>query len=152
MAKGRGDGFEDSDEFREIQQKLGRKIRKLRMARGLNQKQLAVLAEVSPANYAVIEAGAGNATLLVLARVAKALAVPVAKLFEDTAGVTSGIDGVIVRLLAEMDRVRRHMDMRSDELSQFSDELRAFLDLNRNALNDIAAAGELSPIDRGKHS
>jgi DNA-binding XRE family transcriptional regulator len=145
MAKGRGDGFEDSDEFREIQQKLGRKIRKLRMARGLNQKQLAVLAEVSPANYAVIEAGAGNATVLILA-------VPVAKLFEDTAGVTSGIDGVIVRLLAEMDRVRRHMDMRSDELSQFSDELRAFLDLNRNALNDIAAAGELSPIDRGKHT
>jgi HTH-type transcriptional regulator, competence development regulator len=149
MAKRRLDDFEDSDEFRELQQTLGRRLRRLRMARNMTQRQLAELAEFSNTNYAVLEAGAGNATLLVLARVAKALAVPISSLFEDTAGATTtGAEGVIVRLLVELERVGRHLEERRDELSKINDEMQGFVDANRDALNALAAEGKLSPAAR----
>ncbi len=146
MGKRRGDAFEDSDEFLEIQQKLGRKLRALRMARKLTMKELATLAEASAANYAIIEAGAGNASLLILARVSKALGVPIAKFFEESSGsqVAPGMDAMMSRLLAELDKVRRHMDVRSDELGRVTQELQGFLDLNREALEDSAATGDFS--------
>ena len=149
MAKRTLDYYEDSDEFREIQESLGRRMRKLRMARNMTQRQLAELAEVSAANYGIVEAGAGNATLLILARVAKALAVSISSLFEDTAAATTtGTEGVIVRLLVELARVRGQLEDRRDEVAKISDEMQGFVDANRDALKALAAEGKLSPPDR----
>ena len=70
-------------------------------------------------------------TLLSLDRIAKALVVPLASLFEDTPAVTTtGVEGVLVRLTADLDRVRKQMDVRRDELAQVSAELQGFVDAN----------------------
>ncbi len=147
MAKRRGDEFEDSDEFRDIQISLGQNIRKIRQARGLTQRQLADLAEISAANYGLVEAGAGNASLLILARIARALAVPIAGLFEGTVGATtSGLEGVFIRVLSELARIRHNMDARRDELGKISAEVQGYVDLNREAVSSVASKGKLAPL------
>jgi transcriptional regulator with XRE-family HTH domain len=149
MGKRRGDEFEDSDEFKDIQISLGQNIRKIRHARGLTQRQLADLAEISAANYGLVEAGVGNASLLILARIARALAVPVTGLFEGTVGATtSGVEGVFIRILSELDRVRHHMDVRRDELGKLSSEIQGYVELNREAVKAMADEGKATAVPR----
>jgi transcriptional regulator with XRE-family HTH domain len=153
MAKRRGDEFEDSDEFKDIQISLGQNIRKIRHARGLTQRQLADLAEISAANYGLVEAGVGNASLLILARIARALAVPVTGLFEGTVGATtSGVEGVFIRILSELDRVRHHMDVRRDELGKLSSEIQGYVELNREAVRAIADEGKAAVVPRKRRT
>jgi DNA-binding Xre family transcriptional regulator len=146
MAKRRVDDYEDSDEYLELKRAIGKRIRTLRIAKGLSAKSLSDLAEISSTNFGVIESGYGNVTLLSLDRIAKALVVPLASLFEDTPAVTTtGIEGVLVRLVADLDRVRKQMDVRQDEIAQVSADLQGFVDANHEALRTLAAAGKLSP-------
>jgi transcriptional regulator with XRE-family HTH domain len=149
MGKRRGDEFEDSDEFKDLQISLGQNMRKIRQARGLTQKQLAELADISAANYGLVEAGVGNASLLILARIARALAVPVTGLFEGTVGEkTSGLEGVYIRILSELDRVRHHMDVRRDELGKLSTEIQGYVELNRDAVRATADEGKAATVPR----
>ena len=83
MAKRRVEDYEDSDEYNALKRAIGKRIRTLRIARGLSAKSLSDLAEISSTNFGVIESGYGNVTLLSLDRIAKALVVPLASLFED---------------------------------------------------------------------
>jgi transcriptional regulator with XRE-family HTH domain len=59
---------------------LGRNIRRLRRRRGLTQEELAFEAGIDLTYMGGIERGKRNPSLLVLVRIAKALAVPLAKL------------------------------------------------------------------------
>ena len=149
MARRRQEDYEDTDEYRSLQQALGKRIRRLRMARGISQRNFAELAGISYTNYAMIEAGAANVTVLLLDRIAKSMGVSITSLFEDTpAENTTGIEGLMVRLLAELDRVRIHFDVRRDEMGRITEELQAFIDANHDALAALATTGKLSPLDR----
>jgi transcriptional regulator with XRE-family HTH domain len=151
MAKRRVDDYEDSDEYLALKRAIGKRIRTLRTARGLSAKNLADLAEISSTNFGVIESGYANVTLLSLDRIAKALVVPLVSLFEDTPALsTTGIEGVLVRLTADLDRIKKEMDLRRDDLAQISSDLQGFVDANHDALIALAAAGKLSPRTAGK--
>jgi transcriptional regulator with XRE-family HTH domain len=135
MKRRRSELEEDTDEYRELQQGLGKRLRRLRLARSISQRQLAELADISTTNYAIVEAGAGNVTLLILDRVARVLGVSVARLFDETPGADAvGVDGLIVRLVADLDSVKKQLNQRRDEVARFNDELQAFIDRNREAL------------------
>jgi transcriptional regulator with XRE-family HTH domain len=61
--------------------RLGRRIGMLREARGMTQEQLARTVRLSRAYVARLETGRHNPPVLTLARIAKALQVPMADLF-----------------------------------------------------------------------
>jgi transcriptional regulator with XRE-family HTH domain len=146
MAKRRVDDYEDSDEYVALKRAIGKRIRTLRIGRGLTVKNLADLAEISSTNFGVIESGYANVTLLSLDRIAKALGVPLVSLFEDTPALTTtGVEGMLVRITADLDRVRKQMDERRDEIAAVTSDLQGYVDANHDALMAQAAAGRLSP-------
>lgn len=63
--------------------KLGRNVRRLRQQRRLTQEQLAFEAEIDLTYVGGIERGKRNPSLLVMARIAEALSVPLTKLLSD---------------------------------------------------------------------
>lgn len=63
-------------------QRFGSKVRALRQERGLTQERLAVDAEIDLTYVGGIERGRRNPSLLVIAKIASALEVPLAVLFE----------------------------------------------------------------------
>jgi transcriptional regulator with XRE-family HTH domain len=63
--------------------KLGRNVRRLRKQRGLTQEKLAFGAEIDLTYLGGIERGKRNPSLVVMARIADALTVPLAKLLSD---------------------------------------------------------------------
>lgn len=62
---------------------LGKNVRKLRQQRGITQEKLAFEAEIDLTYVGGIERGKRNPSLLVMARIAKALSVPLTKLLQD---------------------------------------------------------------------
>ena len=62
---------------------LGERLRSLRARRGLTRKALAAEAGVSERHLANLETGVGNASILVLRQVARALGAPLAELLGD---------------------------------------------------------------------
>lgn len=62
---------------------LGRNVRRLRRQRGMTQEELAFEAEIDLTYMGGIERGRRNPSLLVMARIAKALLVPLPKLLSD---------------------------------------------------------------------
>ena len=63
--------------------KFGANVRRLRQRRGLTQEQLAFEAEIDLTYVGGIERGKRNPSLLVMARIADALTVPLPKLLSD---------------------------------------------------------------------
>lgn len=62
---------------------VGRNVRKIRQQRRMTQEKLAFEAEIDLTYIGGIERGKRNPSLLVMARVAEALSVPLAKLLTD---------------------------------------------------------------------
>jgi transcriptional regulator with XRE-family HTH domain len=62
---------------------LGRNVRKIRQQRRLTQEKLAFEAEIDLTYMGGIERGKRNPSLLVMARIAQALSVPLTKLLSD---------------------------------------------------------------------
>jgi len=62
---------------------LGRNVRRIRQQRKLTQEQLAFEAEIDLTYVGGIERGRRNPSLMVMARIADALRVPLAKLLSD---------------------------------------------------------------------
>jgi len=89
---------------------LGERVRMLRSRRGLTRKAVAQLAQVSERHLANLEAGSGNASVLILLQVAQALNCSVVELLGDV--TTSSPEWLLIReLLAnrnelELRRVR----------------------------------------------
>lgn len=63
--------------------KFGKNVRRLREQRGLTQEQLAFDADIDLTYMGGIERGKRNPSLLVMARIAAALSVPLPKLLGD---------------------------------------------------------------------
>ena len=141
---------EDNDEAKALRKALGKKIRQTEKAsRGISQRQFADLADVSHASYGLLEAGHANVTLTLLHRVAKAMGVPIVSLFEDTpAETTTGMEGLLVRLLGELVKLRQDSEVRRDDYARLVDETQAYLDANQDALNKLAIDGQLSDTER----
>jgi transcriptional regulator with XRE-family HTH domain len=62
---------------------LGRNVRKIRQQRRMTQEKLAFEAEIDLTYVGGIERGKRNPSLLVMARIAEALSVPLAKLISE---------------------------------------------------------------------
>jgi transcriptional regulator with XRE-family HTH domain len=62
---------------------LGRNVRRFRRRKGLTQEQLAFEAEIDLTYMGGIERGNRNPSLLVMARIADALSIPLAKLLSE---------------------------------------------------------------------
>lgn len=62
---------------------VGGNVRKLRLQRGLTQEELAFEADIDLTYMGGIERGKRNPSLLVMARIAGALSVPLAKLIAE---------------------------------------------------------------------
>jgi transcriptional regulator with XRE-family HTH domain len=62
---------------------LGRNVRRLRQQKGLTQEELAFEAEIDLTYMGAIERGRRNPSLLVMARIAAALSVPLPKLLSE---------------------------------------------------------------------
>ena len=67
---------------------LGKNVRPLRQQKGLTQEELAFEAEIDLTYMGGIERGKRNPSLLVIARIAKALSVTPAKLLSEANGVS----------------------------------------------------------------
>jgi transcriptional regulator with XRE-family HTH domain len=61
---------------------LGKALREARIAKGISQEKLALLAEVDRSYVGRVERGDNNVAILTLARLAGALEITVAKLFQ----------------------------------------------------------------------
>jgi XRE family aerobic/anaerobic benzoate catabolism transcriptional regulator len=78
---------------------LGERVRALRSRRGMPRKALAAAAEVSERHLANLEYGVGNASILVLLQVARALDCPLAELLGDV--TTRTPEWLLIRELLE---------------------------------------------------
>jgi transcriptional regulator with XRE-family HTH domain len=67
----------------EVQQRLGRAIRERRERAGLSQEGLADKAAIHRTYLSGVETGDRNPTVEVIARIAKALGIPIAALFRE---------------------------------------------------------------------
>jgi XRE family aerobic/anaerobic benzoate catabolism transcriptional regulator len=86
---------------------LGERVRGLRARRGLTRKTLAQSAEISERYLANLEYGIGNASILVLQQVARALRCPLAELVGDV--TTSSPEWLLIReLLEQRDEATLH--------------------------------------------
>jgi transcriptional regulator with XRE-family HTH domain len=61
---------------------LGKRIRELRLDRGLSQEKAALLARIDPKHWQTIERGTTNATVATLIAIAGALNVELGELFD----------------------------------------------------------------------
>ena len=78
---------------------LGERVRALRARRGMTRKAVSVAADVSERHLANLEYGEGNASILVLLQVARALHCPLAELIGDV--TTSSPEWLLIRELLE---------------------------------------------------
>ena len=78
---------------------MGERVRDLRARRGLTRRAVAQAAEVSERHLANLEYGVGNASILVLLQVARALQCPLAELIGDIS--TSSTEWLLIRELLE---------------------------------------------------
>lgn len=78
---------------------LGERVRTLRSRRGMTRKAVALAANVSERHLANLEYGAGNASILVLLQVARALQCPLAELLGDV--TTSSPEWLLIRELLQ---------------------------------------------------
>ena len=62
---------------------LGRNVHRLRQQKGMTQEELAIDAEIDLTYMGGIERGRRNPSLLVMARIARALSVPLTKLLSE---------------------------------------------------------------------
>ena len=92
-----------------------------------------MIADVSGPHFGLIEVGVGNVSLLVLVKIAKALGVSVADLFEGAGSGKSGMDSAIVRFSGTLEKVEKHLERRRDEFARFGDQLKDFMKQYREA-------------------
>jgi transcriptional regulator with XRE-family HTH domain len=142
MARRQGDDFENSELFLEVQAALGRKIKRLREQRGMTQRQLASIADISGPHFGLIEAGVGNVSLMVQVKIAKALGVSVSDLFAGVGGgAKSVVDSAVLRISASLERVQMHLERRKDEVARINDELKDFMNEHGPAKDDREERG-----------
>jgi transcriptional regulator with XRE-family HTH domain len=140
MAERRVEDHDDSEEFRALKKAIGKLLRELRIERRLSGRKVAELAQISTGTYGVIECGRANVTLMSLHRIARALAVPLVSLLEDTpAQTTTGVKGVLAAV-RDLGQAHRQLDLCQEELVRVSSRLQGFGDASQDALKQVANA------------
>lgn len=110
--EGASPGRDDSTERDPFLVALGERVRSLRARRGMTRRALAQASEVSERHLANLELGVGNASVLVLREVARALGCPIAELLGDeTAGSPEWL------LIRDLLRGRTEDDLRRARLA-----------------------------------
>ena len=126
-------------------QALGMRIRTIRARRGVTQRALSAKSGVSERYIAQFESGSGNASVLVLHRIATALGVETTELLADQAAPAGDLAELYRKLekldAAQLSGVRHVLD---DWLGQSADPMR----LSRVALIGLRGAGK-STLGRG---
>jgi XRE family transcriptional regulator, aerobic/anaerobic benzoate catabolism transcriptional regulator len=84
-----------------VLQRLGERVRNLRAVRGMSRKALAQDADVSERFLADLETGVGNASILLLNKLAEALALPLADILGDQREVRADLT-LSVQLLSSL--------------------------------------------------
>jgi XRE family transcriptional regulator, aerobic/anaerobic benzoate catabolism transcriptional regulator len=84
-----------------VLQRLGERVRNLRAVRGMSRKALAKDAEVSERFLADLETGVGNASVLLLSKLAEALALPLADILGDQGAARADLT-LSMQLLASL--------------------------------------------------
>ena len=107
---------------------LGERVRNLRARRGLTRKAVALAADVSERHLANLEYGIGNASVLVLQQVARALQCPLAELLGDV--TTRSPEWLLIR---ELLKNRSEADLRRARLLLAEQFGAAGQDAGRNA-------------------
>ena len=74
--------LEDKHIEKELLQKIGKQIRKIRMSRNLRQNEIAYRCNFDKSSYHNIETGKRNVTLLTLNKIANALEIELKELFD----------------------------------------------------------------------
>jgi transcriptional regulator with XRE-family HTH domain len=122
MAREPKAGMEELGEARELQVKVGVRIREARMRAGLSQGELAKIMQVSTPFISLLETGKQNMTLQTLDRLARTLNVDISSLLP--VGVGGGITPASL------------VDL-SDRLTTLATALRARGDQDRQVLSEI---------------
>jgi XRE family aerobic/anaerobic benzoate catabolism transcriptional regulator len=121
---------------------LGERVRMLRSRRGLTRRAVAQMAGVSERHLANLESGTGNASILILLQIAKALQCSIFELMGDV--TTSSPEWLMIRELLES-RSEHELKQARIHLSQLldgrSDEAKR---ANRIALIGLRGAGKTS--------
>ena len=107
---------EKSDEEQtrdELLVRVGVRVKQLRNAAGLTQKQLAEAAEMTPAYIYLVEVGGQNITLTVLGRLAGVLGVSVVDLLQDAELGVLPADDALARLANAFQRLAGALQSRS---------------------------------------
>lgn len=110
---------EGEDEGAAYLAELGRRLRRARARRGMTRKALAAESAVSERHLAGIEAGRGNASILLLRRIAKAMGLPLGELTREGADLPVTFDLIVERLeglgAAALGEVRGWLECRFGE-------------------------------------
>jgi XRE family transcriptional regulator, aerobic/anaerobic benzoate catabolism transcriptional regulator len=123
-----------------VLQRLGERVRNLRAARGMSRKALAQDAGVSERFLADLETGVGNASVLLLNRLADALALPLADIIGDSGEVRADLT-LSVQLLSGLSDEKLE-EARKLLQSRFIQEGTAPLRASRIALVGLRGAGK----------
>ncbi|MCX8097516.1 MAG: helix-turn-helix transcriptional regulator [Casimicrobiaceae bacterium] len=119
---------------------LGERVRMLRARRGMTRRQLASASEVSERHLANLELGVGNASILVLRQIARALGCTLSELFGDE--MSSSPEGLLIR---ELLRGRDEAQLRRARLALtelYEGASPAAVRLHRIALIGLRGAGK----------
>ena len=117
---------EKSDEAQtrdELLVRVGVRVKQLRNAAGLTQKQLAEAAEMTPAYIYLVEVGGQNITLTVLGRLAGVLGVSVVDLLQDAESGVLPADDALARLANAFQRLAGALQSRSARDSEIMGEI-----------------------------
>ena len=139
MAERRVGGRDDSQEFRALKKAIGKHLRGLRIEGGSRGGRLPSW-RISTGTCGVIESEHANVTLMSLHRIARALAVPLVSLLEDTpAQTTTGVTRVLAAVRG-LGQAHRQLDQCREELVRVSSRLQGFVDASQDALKQVANA------------
>lgn len=119
---------------------LGERVRTLRARRGLTRKTVSQLALVSERHLANLEHGTGNASILVLLQIARALECPLAELLGDV--TTSSPEWLLIRELLESKSEAQLHQARQVLAEQFGDSGGDGARRRRIALIGLRGAGK----------
>lgn len=130
---------------------LGWRIKDLRTAAGLSQRQFGEAAGLSQSYVYLLEGGGPNISVTVLESIARALGVSIGDLFEEKAAARSAADPILAKVASELMRLGDALDARSNRDAEIVrkillqlDELRA---ISRSPHETAAVDQEASDIE-----
>ena len=115
------------ERFDDALKALAMRVRSLRLAAGLSGRALASAAGLAHANLVAIELGTTNVSFLNIFALSEALGVEMRVLLEDLTPAKQSVDPLIAKLVGELLRANKQMDLRRDAMAVIIDELHDYM-------------------------